>query len=220
MTRSRYGLIAMIGMLLMAGCTVVPDSIVDTPFKSKPQAANHAPPKNGAIFQASAYRPLLEDRRARMVGDTLTIVINEKTSAGKSAGSSASKSNSVNAGAPTLFGTSIDQLSASVKNSNEFNEKGAISSSNTFSGTIGVTVIEVLENGNLIVSGEKQVALDKGIEFVRFSGLVNPDDIVNGNRVSSASVADAKFEYRTSTRLDMAEFASSVARFFYSLSPF
>lgn len=220
MTRSRYGLFAIVFMLGLAGCTVVPDSIVDTPFKARPQAAAYPPPTNGSIFQSAAYRPLLEDRRARLVGDTLTILINEKTSAGKSAGNSASKTGSVKVGVPNIFGSDIDSLSAGASSNNSFNEKGAISSSNNFSGTIGVTVIEVLQNGNLLVSGEKQVAFDKGVEYVRFSGLVNPDDIVPGNRVSSASVADAKFEYRTSTRVDMAEFMSSVARFFYSISPF
>jgi flagellar L-ring protein precursor FlgH len=198
----------------------VPESIVDTPFKARPEIAAPPPPKNGSIFQAAAYRPLLEDRRARLVGDTLTILINERTSAGKTAGNSASKTGTVSAGAPTIFGTTIDTLSAGGTSSNSFNEKGAITSSNNFTGTIGVTVIDVLQNGNLLVSGEKQVAFDKGVEYVRFSGLVNPDDIATGNRVSSAAVADAKFEYRTSTRLDMAEFMSSVARFFYSLSPF
>lgn len=220
MTRSVYGLVAMVAMLFVAGCTVVPDSIVDTPFKAKPQAVSHPPPKNGAIFQASAYRPLMEDRRARLVGDNLTILINEKTSAGKTGANSASKNGVVKAGVPTIFGTSFDTFSAGASSSHNYTEKDAVTTSNNFSGTIGVTVIDVLANGNLLVSGEKQVSFDKGVEYVRFSGLVNPDDIVTGNRVSSAAVADAKFEYRTSTRLDMAEFMSSVARFFYSLSPF
>jgi flagellar L-ring protein precursor FlgH len=220
MTRSGYGLIAIVGMLFMAGCSTVPDSIVDTPFKARPQEVAYPQPKNGSIFQSAAYRPLLEDRRARLVGDTMTIVINERTSAGKTAGNSASKTGSVDMGAPTIFGTTIDTLSAGGSSSSSFAEKGATSSSNTFSGTIGVTVIDVLQNGNLLVSGEKQVALDKGVEYVRFSGVVNPDDIVTGNRVSSAAVAEAKFEYRTNTRVDMAEFMSSLGRFFYSISPF
>lgn len=220
MTQHLYRLVAMVVLFVMAGCTVVPDSIVDTPFKARPQPAAHPAPKNGAIFQSSAYRPLLEDRRARLVGDTLTIMINERTSAGKTGGNSASKTGSVKAGAPTIFGTTIDNLSAGAESSSSFSEKGAVTSSNSFSGTIGVSVIDVLANGNLLVSGEKQVAFDKGVEYVRFSGVVNPDDIATGNRVSSAAVADAKFEYRTSTRVDMAEFMSSMARFFYSLSPF
>jgi len=213
-------LATIIGMFAIAGCTTVPESIVTGPKSARPEPASYAPPTNGAIFQSAAYRPLLEDRRARLVGDTLTIVINENTTAAKSAGSSSSKTGSATAVAPTLFGTSIKELSGSGGSTNKYDEKGAISSSNNFTGTIGVTVIEVLQNGNLLVSGEKQVALDKGVEYVRFSGTVSPDKIATGNTVSSTAVADAKVEYRTNTRVDMAEFMSSLSRFFFSVSPF
>ncbi|MFZ1180349.1 MAG: flagellar basal body L-ring protein FlgH [Herbaspirillum sp.] len=218
--RSLLKLAAIIGMFAIAGCTTVPKSIVAEPKTVRPEPALYGPAANGAIFQSSVYRPLLEDRRARLVGDTLTIVINEKTSATKSAGSSSSKSNTVAAIAPTLFGKTIDKLSANSDSANKYDEKGAISSSNNFTGTIGVTVTEVLPNGNLVVSGEKQVALDKGVEYVRFSGTVSPDNITTGNIVSSTVVADARVEYRTNTRLDMAEFMSSLSRFFFSVSPF
>ncbi len=218
--KSLLKLAAIVGMIALAGCETVPDSIVKTPLTARPQPAAYAPATNGAIFQSAAYRPLLEDRRARLVGDTLTIVINEKTSAAKSAGSSGSKTGSASAIAPTLFGMSIKELSGSGGSTNKFEDKGAISSSNNFTGTIGVTVIEVMPNGNMVVSGEKQVALDKGVEYVRFSGTVSPDNIATGNTVSSTLVADAKVEYRTNTRVDMAEFMSSLSRFFFSVSPF
>jgi flagellar L-ring protein precursor FlgH len=94
------------------------------------------------------------------------------------------------------------------------------SASNAFTGTIGVTVSEVLPNGNLIVVGEKQIALDKGVEFIRFSGMVNPDTIQSGNTVSSTLVADARVEYRTSSHIDRAEMNSMMSRFFQSLLPF
>lgn len=213
-------LVAVMGLVAIAGCAIVPESIVVGPKSARPESAAYAPPSNGAIFQATAYRPLLEDRRARLVGDTLTILINENTSAAKSNGASSSKAGSASAVAPVLFGTSIKELSGSGGSTNKYDEKGAISSSNNFTGTIGVTVIDVLPNGNLLVSGEKQVALDKGVEYVRFSGTVSPDKIATGNFVLSTAVADAKVEYRTNTRLDMAEFMSSLSRFFFSVSPF
>ncbi len=165
---------------------------------------------------------MFEDRRARLVGDMLTIVISEKTSAGKSNANTGSKSGSVEFGAPTLFGvpsTTTAKAAISASGDNKFEEKGSISSSNTFSGTITATVMEVLPNGNLLVSGEKQVAFDKGIEYVRFSGIVNPDYIASGNVVYSTQVADARVEYRTNSRIDKAEMMSQFARFFLSLMP-
>lgn len=177
---------------------------------------------NGAIFQAASYRPLMEDRRARLVGDILTIAINERTTAGKSSSTSASKEGNTSSSITRLLGvpaSTLGQLGAAAETDNSFEEKGAASSSNTFSGSITATVVEVLPNGNLVVSGEKQVAFDKGVEYVRFSGVVSPTTIAAGNVVSSAQVADARIEYRTNSRVDRAELMSQLARFFFSIAP-
>src|SRR5690606_12618998 len=156
----------------------LPETVVQTPLTARPQPAYAtAPATNGAIFQSSTYRPVFEDRRARLVGDTITILINERSAAGKSAGNSSSKTGSVVAAAPHLFGVFgglTNRLDASASNATKFDEKGAVTSSNNFVSTLAVTVIEVLPNGNLVVAGEKQVSLDRGAEFIRFSGVVDP----------------------------------------------
>ncbi len=82
-----------------------------------------------------------------------------------------------------------------------------------------MTVIDVLANGNLLVSGEKQLAFDKGAEFVRFSGIVNPNTIAAGNSVPSTQVADARLEYRSTSHVDKAEANSMLTRFFLSFLP-
>lgn len=204
------------------GCASVPESIVQMPTTAKPQQAVVSMPANGAIFQALAYRPLFEDRRARLVGDILTIAINEKNSAGKSAANSGSKTGSANFAVPTVLGLPLKTFQDSklaASSATKFEDKDTGSASNNFTGTIGVTVVEVLANGNLVVSGEKQVALDKGAEFIRFSGVVSPDTIATGNVVSSTLVADARVEYRTNSRIDKAELMGLLARFFFSFLP-
>lgn len=209
-------------LAVMAGCATVPDSVVHLPTSARPQQAIAVAPSNGAIFQAASYRPMFEDRRARMVGDILTIAINEKTSAGKQGAGSASKTGGVAASISQLFGLAagtLQKVGANASTSNKFEDKSAASSSNNFSSTITVTVTEVLSNGHLLVSGEKQVVLDKGAEYIRFSGVVNPDTIVAGNVVSSTQVADARIEYRTNTRLDMADVMTQMTRFFLSVLP-
>lgn len=206
----------------LCGCAVTPATIVHEPTSVRPQKTAPAAFGNGAIFQAAAYRPMFEDRRARLIGDILTITISEKTSAGKTAASSASKTGAVSASTTKLFGapaTTTADLGFGLSSANNFEDKGAVSSANTFTGTIGVTVIDVLPNGNLMVSGEKQIALDKGTEYVRFSGVISPDTIASGNVVSSTQVADARVEYRTNTSVDKAEMASMFSRFFFSLLP-
>jgi len=91
-------------------------------------------------------------------------------------------------------------------------------------GTIAVTVIEVLANGNLLVSGEKQVALNESDEFIRFSGVVNPIQISNLNAVQSSQVADAHIEYKRagamSEVINDAQTLGFLGRFFLSVLPF
>lgn len=205
------------------GCSTTPPAIVHQSGVVHSQSAKNQREANGAIFQAASYRPLFEDVKARMVGDVLTIAISENTSATKAAGASGSKSGSAAFAAPTILGipaTTTAKASISTSASTKFDEKGAETASNSFTGTIAATVIEVLPNGNLLVSGEKQIAFNKGAEFVRFSGVVNPQTITAANQVSSTQVADARFEYRSTSRVDLAEVNSLLTRFFLSVLPF
>jgi len=214
----KLAFIAAAGVIL-AGCAATPSSIVQETRSARPALAEVAPPLDGAIYNAARYRPMFEDRRARQVGDLLTINIVEKTSANKSGASSGNKTGSASFGLP---GPLQSRLGANVgtEGAIKFADGDNQSASNAFTGTIGVTVTEVLANGNLIVAGEKQVAMNKGIEFIRFSGMVSPDTIQSGNIVSSTVVADARVEYRTNSRIDRAEVNSMMSRFFQSLLPF
>ncbi len=209
-------------LLGLAACGTTPSSIVEHPRTARPEAPAGPASANGAIYQTASYRPMFEDRRARHVGDVLTIVINEKTQAGKQASSSGSKTSEIDSSISAVTGLPLKMfqgLNVNAGASNTYDDKSKLDSSNTFSGSVTVTVIEVLPNGNLVVAGEKQVALDKGTEYVRLSGVVHPDTIQAGNTVSSTRVADARIEYRTSAKFDEAEVMSWLARFFLSFIP-
>ena len=208
-----------IALLALAGCAATPSTIVERPTSSRPMYTEPVVANNGAIYQPAQYRPLFEDRRARHIGDMLTINIIEKTAAVKAGASSGNKSGTAGFAMPGLargvFGAAVATEAAT-----KFSDADNQSASNTFTGTMGVTVTEVLSNGNLIVSGEKQIAMNKGIEFIRFSGMISPDNIGVGNTVASTSVADARVEYRTNSQIDRAEVTAMVSRFFQSLLPF
>lgn len=212
---------AIAAALLLSACASAPSSIVEGPTTARPLPPPYPPlaQNNGAIYQANTYRPAFEDRRARHVGDVINVVITESTSAVKNGASSGNKSGSVNFGVP---GVLQGRLGANVATSadNKFADADTQSLSNTFRGTIGATVVEVLPNGNLIIAGEKQVGLNKGTEYIRISGMVNPDSIVSGNSVTSTAIADARVEYRTKSNIDRAEVQSMLSRFFLSLLPF
>lgn len=206
-------------LLLLAGCAATPTTIVQGPTSARPMLVDAAPATDGAIFNVNSYRPMFEDRRARHIGDLLTVNITERTVANKAGASSGNKSGSASFATPALLAGKIG-AGVNLESETQFADADNQSASNNFTGTIGVTVTEVLPNGNLIVAGEKQVAMNKGTEFIRFSGMVSPDTIQAGNIVSSTVIADARVEYRTNSRLDRAEVTSMLSRFFLSMLPF
>ncbi|MFN3545766.1 MAG: flagellar basal body L-ring protein FlgH [Thiobacillus sp.] len=210
-------------VLALAACGTTPSSIVEHPTSARPVVQATEAANNGAIYQAAAYRPLFEDRRARRVGDILTIQITERTQAGKQAASNAAKASQVDSSINVVSGlplTSVLQgVGLNAEGSVSYDDKSALNSSNTFTGSVTVTVVEVLPNGNLLVAGEKQIGLDKGTEYIRLSGVVQPETIRPGNLVPSSQVADARIEYRTSAKFDKAEMMGWLARFFLSFIP-
>ncbi len=213
----RASLLLLAVCLVLTGCSITPETIIKKPSTAKAEPAPFTSPNSGTIYNAYGYRPLFEDRRPRMVGDIITINITESTSATKDSGSSGSKDGSVDANVSALFGHKLPPSKFTSATKNAYDDKSAANASNVFSGTVTTTVIEVLPNGNLVVSGEKQVSFDKGTEFVRFSGVVNPDTVTQGNVVPSTKVADARIEYRTNSKVDAAEVASMISRFFLSI---
>lgn len=207
-------------LMALTACAITPDSIVKQPTSARPQAVVANQAQSGAIFNSGVYRPLFEDRKPRFVGDILTVTIAENTNATKANGDSGSKDGKAEAGITTLLGRAWPKTQVSASSSTSYSGKSAANASNVFNGSVTATVTEVLSNGYLVIAGEKQVSFDKSTEFVRFSGVVNPDTITVGNMVTSNRIADARIEYRTSSKVDMAEVASMFARFFLSVAAF
>ena len=208
--------------LLLAACTSVPPTNVHQPMTARPQARAENAVPNGSIYQPGT-RTLFEDRRARYVGDTMTINISETTSAATKSNTSANRSGSISASVPTvsgLPGKSLQGMELSAKSGVSHNGKGEAAANNVFNGTITVTVIDVMPNGNLLVSGEKQVSIGAGTEYIRLSGIVNPYFISTANSISSANVADARIEYKESGIISEAQVMGWLARFFLSALPF
>lgn len=204
----------------LSGCAVTPSSIVQQPTTVRAQMLQAPQAQNGSIYQASTFRPLFEDRRARSIGDLITVTIVEKTNAAKQGSNSGSKSNSLSASVPNIFGRTFAGGEISTKSSSKIDAKDASAASNTFTSTLTATVTDVLPNGNMVISGEKQVAFDDGVEYIRFSGVVSPANIGAGNTILSTQIADVRAEYRTDSRVDGAAVMGYLTRFFFSVLPF
>jgi flagellar L-ring protein precursor FlgH len=227
--------IALISVLLvtayLTGCASVDRTpLVKSQTSARPMEPSERGATPGSLFPAAqinmtgAYRPLFEDRRARYVGDTLTVLLNETTTASKNSGASAKRTSSVDAG---IGLSNVGPSSNTYSNKANVNASGGIqadgtgtsTASNAFNGFITVTVLEVLPNGNLNVAGEKQVAVGFEEETIRFGGVVNPNNLVN-NTVSSSQVADARIEYRGKGITDDVREPGWLTRLFLKASPF
>jgi flagellar L-ring protein precursor FlgH len=206
---------------------------------AKPPSQAVVAPADGAIYHAGINeRPLFEDRRARNVGDILTINVVENTTGSRKASDGSTSANAINAATPNVTvgsaGTTgaagalskllLKPFNVTSSNSNKSSTTGTGAASETLTGTIAVTVIEVLANGNLLVSGEKQVGLNSSDEFIRFSGVVNPVSISNLNVVQSTQVADAHLEYKNAGAMNQfmndSQSMGFLGRFFMSVLPF
>ena len=130
------------------------------------------------------------DQRARAVGDILTIIVNETSSAIRSGASSNTKS----ASASTEKGGGLLGFvpDSSIGQQDNFSTKGSINNTNTAKARLTVKVVEVKPNGNLVVSGTQNIRQNGEEQRIVVSGQVRPADIQADNTVLSSNVADAK----------------------------
>ena len=216
--------------LASTGCQSLPQPVkVDfsEPKAVQPLAAAPTAYKanTGSLFQKISYRPAFEDPRARAVGDIITIVIVETVTASQVSKSTANRTTSGSASIsafPLLSAIDLANLKAGVGTSsaNDFSGKGGTESANTFTGSITATVVEVLPNGHLMVTGEKQIGVNQNVDVLRFSGTIDPILVQPGNIVNSTQVANARIESKGRGAQAEAQTVGWLTRFFFSFLPF
>jgi flagellar L-ring protein FlgH len=198
-----------------------------TPHPQKPDdglawtQVKMAPPTEGAIYRADQELELASNPIARHVGDLVTIVLEEQTAAQKSATTDTSKATTDTLPGPTILGKPVTFhgtaiLNNSIDNSSKFTGSGDSSQSNSLTGYLAVTVIKVLPNGYLFVSGQKQIGLNQGQEYIRLTGVVRPIDLAADDSVPSYRVANAHISYSGKGAISDANAQSWLARFFNS----
>ena len=220
-------LLSSFGLVWLAGCSFLPripdvDLTQAVPVPAAVTEPAVALPSNGAIFQAASYRPLFEDHRARLVGDTVTVQIVEKVSATQTSTSSVNKSGTLDASIKALPGissNSFGRAAATANSSNTFSGKGTTLNSNDFSGTITAVVSRVLPNGHLVITGEKQIGVNANVDVLRFSGQIDPHVIAPGNSVQSPQIANVRIEQRGRGQQAEAQAMGWMARFFNLFTP-
>ena len=213
--------------LLLAACASAPQSNMPADDAILPMSKNEPiPDSTGSIYGAGWTMSLFDDRRARQVGDIITVRLEERTNASKQSSTSTGKDTSYSMGSPIILGgtpryNGKDVFTNELETTHAFDGEGSSSQSNSLEGTVTVVVADVLPNGNLIVEGEKWMTINQGEEFVRFRGVVRPADIDTDNSIPSWKIAAARITYSGKGVLADANRMGWLARFFQSVfSPF
>jgi flagellar L-ring protein precursor FlgH len=192
-------LIALSFSLLLSGCEHYLDNMGlrdETVYPAAYPIDNPAPPKrNGTIYQSGHEITLYQDRMANRIGDILTVRLEETTQGEKKARTRANKIASNSITIPGIRQGGIQGHVVNTASNQQFNGDGESNEQNKLRGTVSVTVIRVLSNGNLVIQGESWLTINQGREYIRLTGIVRPDDIEPNNMISSQRVADARIAY-------------------------
>lgn len=190
----RYGIAAVLPLVL-AGCNNLPTKLTHTPeFAPVYPVAEQKPSlPSGAIYNGRGSDMWFSKGRSYAVGDLITVLLNESTQANRQQTGDYKRKDS-NDVLPSKWS---DKAGVNLNASNITSSgSGAADQTASLTGSIAVTVVEVLANGNLMVRGEKQLALTEGAEVIQVSGIVRPEDISPNNMLQSRRLANAQIAYR------------------------
>jgi flagellar L-ring protein precursor FlgH len=205
---SALGLLA----LGLSGCATAPEPLAHSPQFAPviPVAIDKPRMATGAIYNGRHSDNFFGRSRNYRVGDLITVMLDESTRAGREQKGSVSRdaeNNVVPSGLVSkimrlpdkLLGDKFDGSLNGVnlnKSTIKSDGVGTAGQSASLTGAVSVTVVEVLANGNLMVRGEKQLALTEGAEVIQVSGIIRPDDVSPNNMVQSRRLANAQISYR------------------------
>ncbi|MBJ57006.1 MAG: flagellar biosynthesis protein FlgH [Rickettsiales bacterium] len=229
-------------LLFLSGCSTYIENKKAEEFIPISQEIEYKEDNNvvdGSIYNSTSSGFFASDRRAKIVGDILTVTLNESVSASKSTTNNTSKTDTFGVTLPPLLfrqnpavnlGTSIlnggkgtDTLTnadVAAGAAQSFAGSGTAAQSNTLSGSMTVTVIRVFPNGNLEIKGQKKLILNDGSEYLRISGIIRPEDISATNTISSSSIADAKITYTNAGVYADSQQPGWLSKIFRQVTPF
>ncbi|MCX7240558.1 MAG: flagellar basal body L-ring protein FlgH [Burkholderiales bacterium] len=193
----------LLGILLLAGtlgaCSVMP---VEPLAHSKefapvyPVPPAQLPVATGSIYNGRTSESFFNGARSFQIGDLITVILDENTSASRNQTAALERKSSTDIAPPGLKNIMSD-LGVPTNSSNTTNTgTGKAVQDGALSGSVTVAVVGIMSNGNLVLRGEKQLALTEGSEVVQVAGVIRPDDIAPNNTVLSRRLANAQITYR------------------------
>jgi flagellar L-ring protein FlgH len=181
---------------------IVRPDIMETPVQQITQPA----PAPGSIWRGESDRNMIfTDKKARYVNDIVTIIVAEAASGGNKASTATSRDTSTDASIASFLGIE-NQIIGNNANmggkialggsaSNALKGSGDTSRNNTLIARISARVIRVLDNGNLLIEGRRQVTINAEDQYLIIGGIIRTQDITAENTISSQFISDARIVY-------------------------
>ena len=185
---------------------------------------------DGAIFARNQAGFFLGARKARNVGDVMTVILSESTSGTKNTSANMTKDGSTTMTTlpqiifgPLAWATGVRNINNAqafnAANKDSFKGSGDAAQNNNLSGFISVVVTRVYENGNMAVQGQKQIKVGQGYEYIRLTGIVRPEDVNDKNGVDSFKIAQANISYTGAGDLQDQTLTNWYWKFFNFVAP-
>jgi flagellar L-ring protein FlgH len=189
-------------IVLFSGCASLQEPAQDDPYFAPlaPQPPSRPLVQSGSLFAQNYSNNLYSDNKARHEGDIITVVLRESTQASKKAKTEMQKDSSTSFEPMVGLGGRNVSVAGNVlqfgaDSTSDYKGDAKADQSNSLVGNISVNVLQVLENGNLVIRGEKWLTLNTGKEYIRLTGVIRSQDVDVNNTVESTKIANARIEY-------------------------
>lgn len=161
--------------------------------------------ESGSLWNQS-NGSMFTDRKAQRVGDILTVLISESSSASKAATTSTSRATNMSASIPNFFGLENDDIwngynpvdlsnLVSADFANGFDGSGSTSRQEDLTASLTTQVVGQYPNGQLKIRGGKEVMVNSEVQMIYLTGIVRPVDITAANTISSDKILNARISY-------------------------
>lgn len=193
--------IALVGVLFLfviSGCSSKRDMVKRDEPATVPKEEILPPPPVGSIWPGeNAKNSLFTDNKARHVNDIITIVIDESSSGNNKADTATSKDTSISASVSSFLGLEKYLPSTQIGGSsaNSLTGSGETSRDGKLEAQITAMVVKIMDNGNLVIEGRRQLTVNEEDQYIIISGIIRPEDVTSDNVISSQYIADARIVY-------------------------
>ncbi len=169
-------------------------------------------------MRSNISRSLFADEKANRLGDVITILVVETSSASNNAKTSTTRESDISLAGSGKVGTKpLPDAGFNIGTGNKFNGEGSTTSQGSVRAKITARIDSVLANGNLLINGSRIISVNGEEQVIKISGVVRPSDVQADNSVYSFNIADATIVFEGNGMIDRAQGPGWITKLFHWL---